>query len=249
MNRISRLLKSFAALALIAVMAFSSVPAFAVGQSTSMAERGDKYIVNVNGLNFRKGPGLGYGVITSLKKGTTLTYISNTEGWWKVYTSNGKVGYVDRQYLTQDTTEKSGNYFVTATELRIRKAPKTSAGVLGKVKKGTMVTITKLNGDWGYLAAGAGVKGWVALEYLSHVNSSTSISDTKVSSKTTIYEVTANVLNVRASGSTRARRIDAIREGEDVIITKTDDDWVQVVYKKGGKLRNGWVKLDYLAKK
>jgi len=246
--RLNRLIKSAAAVLLVLVLAVASLPAFAVGQSTSMAERGDKYIVNVNGLNFRTGPGLGYRVQTSLKKGTVLTYVSNTDGWWKMYTSNGKLGYVDRQYLTQDTTEKSGNYFVTASELRIRKAPKLSAGVLGKVKKGTMVTVTKLNGDWGYVAAGAGKQGWVALEYLSHVNSSVSISDSKPKSNV-IYEVKADVLNVRASGSTKAKRIDTVREGEDCIITKVDDDWVQVVYKKGGKLKNGWVKLDYLEKK
>lgn len=248
MHRFSRVLRPLAVFFLIVMLLAQSLPALAVGGSTSMANKGDRYIVNVEGLNFRAGPGMGYRIITSLEKGTVLVYLSNSDGWWKMYTASGKVGYVDRQYLTQDTTEKQGNYFVTASSLRIRKAPKTSAGVLGTVKKGTIVTISGLNGDWGYLSDGAGVQGWVALKYLSHYNNSLT-SSAKTSSVNKMYEVAASALNVRASGSTHARRLDTLRNGKDVYVLKVDGDWGRIAYKSSGKVKYGWVKLEYLSAK
>jgi len=246
--RIARLLKSTAALLLLLALALSSLPALAVSQSTSMASRGDRYLVSRQSLNLHRGPGTEYGIITSMPKGTALTYVGNTDGWWKVYTESGRLGYVDRQYLTQESTEKDGKYFVTASELRIRRSPKTSSGVLGTVKKGTIVTISQLNGDWGYLTAGAKVQGWVSLTYLSHMNDETASPSNKPK-PSTLYEVVPAKLNVRASGSVYASHIDTLRRGTDVYITKTDGDWVQVVYKVNGTLKNGWVSFAYLTQK
>ncbi|MDO4739808.1 MAG: SH3 domain-containing protein [Eubacteriales bacterium] len=246
--RIKRILRSAAACLMALMLAVASLPALAVGGSTTIAERGDKYIVNVSELNVRKGPGTEYAVLGTVKKGAVLTFVSNSGGWWKVYASNGKGGYVDKQFLSPQSTQSSGNYFVTANELRIRKAPSTSAGVLGTVEKGTLVTINRINGDWGYLSAGAGTKGWVALKYVSKVNTSASVSNNTVSAKEA-YVVRADKLNVRASGSAKATRIDTLERGETVAIARVDGGWAQVVYKDNGRLRNGWVSMSYLAKK
>lgn len=243
----TRFIRTVAA-ALLALMLFmSSIPAFAVNGSTTMADKGDRYIVNVAGLNLRTGPGMNYGRITSLKRGTVLTYVGNVEGWWKVYTNTGLKGYVDRQYLAPEPTEKVGNYFVTASSLRIRKQPKLSSGVLGTVSKGTVVTITTLNGDWGYLEAGADVQGWVALQHVSKYNVTVAEKGNSGSSK--YYEVAANSLNVRAAGSIRATRIDTIRRGEDVIVGAIDGDWAKIAYKENGQVKYGWVSFYYLTKK
>ncbi len=247
--RHSRIARLFAALVLMVMLFVSSMPAFAIGQSTSMAKKGDQYIVTATNLNCRRGPGLNYGVKAMFKKGTKLTYYGNTDGWWKVSSSNGVTGYVDRQFLTPVTTEKNGNYFVTASSLNIRKAPKVSSGIRGTVKKGTIVTISKLNGDWGYLSSGAEATGWVALQHLSHYNKTTTPDNKPTVSTKKMYEVTANALNVRAGASAYSRKIDSIRYGEDVFILKVDGNWGRIVYKESGKYCYGWVSLDYLRQK
>ena len=239
--------RALAAALLVLVLALSSMPALAVNGSTTMAEKGDRYIVNVAGLNLRTGPGMNYSRITSLKRGTTLTYVGNNGGWWKVYTSTGLKGYVDRQYLAPEPTEKTGNYFVTASALRIRKQPKLSSGILGTVKKGAIVTITTLNGDWGYLEDGASVQGWVALQHVSKYN--TVITEEKNTSGTKYFEVACNSLNVRASGSVDSTRIDTIRRGEDVIVGAIDGDWAKIAYKENGQVKYGWVSFYYLQPK
>lgn len=247
MTGTSRVIRAIAAALLALVLTFASLPAFAVNGSTSMADKGNRYVVNVAGLNLRTGPGMNYGRVASLKRGTVVTYVGNVDGWWKVYTNGGLRGYVDRQYLAPEPTEKTGNYFVTASSLRIRKQPKLSSGVLGTVSKGTVVTITTLNGDWGYLEGGADVQGWVALRYVSKYN--TTITADKNTSGTKYYEVAANSLNVRARGTTNSTRIDTIRKGEDVIVGLIDGDWAKIAYKENGRVKYGWVSFYYLQPK
>lgn len=239
MKRSARLFRPFACLLMIVMLLAQSMPALAVSGSSSMASSGSKYVVTASYLNFRTGPGRNYGLAGSLKRGATVTYMGAENGWWKVRTSAGKIGYVDRQFLTPSSTSKTGSYFVNASKLRIRQKPNTSSRVVGTVAKGTMVSISVLNGDWGYLNGGAGVRGWVALKYLStgHVSGSGSAGT---------YTVTADKLNVRKSGSASAKRIDSIKRGTNVRINETNGEWGKITYSKSGKMKDGWVKLSYL---
>ena len=68
-----------------------------------------------------------------------------------------------------NTTQESvacGVYRVTANVLNVRKGPGTSYAVATTVKKGEAYTITKINGNWGYLKSGA---GWISLAYTEKV--------------------------------------------------------------------------------
>lgn len=49
-------------------------------------------------VNFRKGAGTGYGVISSLSKGANVT-IHSVSGSWAKVTANGRDGYVSMKYL------------------------------------------------------------------------------------------------------------------------------------------------------
>ena len=239
MKHLQKFLRTAACIALIAVMLLNCLPAkAAVAGSTTIATSGSKYTVIASTLNFRSGPGTGYSVITGLRRGTTVTFLSNKSGWWRVRTSGGQTGYVDRKYLAPASTSSTGKYFVTADVLRIRKSPTTSSSVVGKITKGTIISISQLNGDWGYVSGGAGAKGWVALKYVSSSNAATGSAST--------YTVTADILNVRASGSTGAKRIDKLTYGTVVKAVQVKGNWVKVAYTKSGKMREGWVSHDYL---
>lgn len=51
-------------------------------------------IVLIDGLNFRTGPSKSGDLISGLDKGVELEYLETADGWFKVRTSDGKVGYV-----------------------------------------------------------------------------------------------------------------------------------------------------------
>ena len=113
-----------------------------------------------------------------------------------------------------------------------------TAGIAGTVSRGTIVTISQLNGDWGYVSGGAEAKGWVALKYVSSKAGSTASATT--------YTVTASILNVRSGSSTRYSRIDKLYRGAEVAVTQIKGNWGKVRYSKSGKMCEGWVSLDYL---
>lgn len=252
MNRAVRILRSISCLMLVIVLLTAQLPAkAAVAGSTTLASKGSKYVVTASELNFRSGPGIGYSVIKGLRRGTTVTYVGYKSGWWQVKTSDGRLGYVDRKYLTPATASKTGTYYVTASTLRVRKSPSTSSSTRGYVTRGTRLTISQLNGDWGYVSSGAGVNGWVALKYLStsSVSSSGSSSSSSASSSHGNYYVTASTLNVRKSASRSATRIDALGYGTGVSVIRRSGSWSYVSYYKGGSTEYGWVSTEYLRAK
>ena len=102
-----------------------------------------------------------------------------------------------------------------------------------------MVTISEINGDWGYVSDGADADGWVALGYLS---SGTSLIVDSVGT----YTVTAELLNVRSGASIGSSRIGVLAKGTQVRITRTDGDWGKAFWVRGGRGFEGWVSLDYL---
>ena len=254
MNRVVRILRSLSCLMLVVVLLSAQLPAkAAVAGSTTLANKGSKYVVTASELNFRSGPGTNYGVIKGLRRGTTVTYVGYKSGWWLVETKDGRQGYVDRKYLTPVTASKTGTYYVTASTLRVRKSPSTSSGTKGYITKGTQVNISQLNGDWGYVSSGAGVTGWVALQYMSTTrpssSSSSSSSSGSVSSSYGTHYVTASTLNVRKSASRSAARIDALGYGAGVTVNRRSGSWSYITYSKGGVSKSGWVSTEYLRSK
>jgi uncharacterized protein YgiM (DUF1202 family) len=51
-------------------------------------------IVLIDGLNFRTAPSKSGDLIRGLDEGTELVYLGTEQDWYKVQTSDGKVGYV-----------------------------------------------------------------------------------------------------------------------------------------------------------
>ncbi len=95
-----------------------------------------------------------------------MSFIRMEYGWWYVQFSNGKRGWVDKQYVTRVSAKVSGSYSVTASVLNVRNYPRVSATLIGRLRRGTVVSVEKLNGDWAYIAY-KGKHGWVATKYLS----------------------------------------------------------------------------------
>ena len=242
MKHIPAWMKSLFCIALVAVLlGVTASPALAVVpySSTLAPYASQTYIVNCSGLNMRQSPQMGSYVLKVLPRGTTVTYLDDKSGWW--YVSAGKYGYgwVDKKYLAPSATGAStGNYVVTASQLNVRNYPKISAKRVGSLRKGTVIYVSELNGDWGYSSTAG---GWVALEYLSGTSASASSSvDVKSGG---LYRVTASKLNVRDGASTSAKVKDVISKGTSVSVSYTSGNWAWVTYGNG---RSGFVSMSYL---
>ena len=154
-------------LALCLLIGLSAVPALAVGQSTTLANSGDRYYTTT-ALNYRSSPAnLGASNrIGTFPGGTAVTYQRNQNGWWYVTSSRGN-GWVDKQYLTRYNARYTGTYRTTAA-LNVRSFPSTNSYRRGVLARGARIRVLQLNGDWCRINY-RGYTGWVASKYLRKV--------------------------------------------------------------------------------
>ena len=171
--------------------------------STYKTQTSKTGIVTAYALNIRKGPSTSYERIGSLAEGQKVTVTSTaSNGWYKIKTSSGKVGYVSPKYLKVSTTEADkddkddnenthkGTYVVktyskiskvgrvSVSSLNLRTGPSTSYSKKGSLHKGYVVGIVKqYSNGWYQVKLKGGKKGCVDGSYLK-ITSGTS-SDLK----------------------------------------------------------------------
>ena len=170
----AKVLKRWIGLALVVAL-LASLPL--VAQATS------NYYCTANRVNLREGPSSSYKSLAKLNKGAVVTYLSKSNGWYKVKyykKSSNKVvtGYVYRKYLSAITPSvKTGkkssisvsNVYKTTVNLRVRSKPSVEKGyVRTKLKAGTKVAVIKQSRSWVYVTYKGG-SGWVSAKYLKKV--------------------------------------------------------------------------------
>lgn len=113
---------------------------------------------------------------------------------------------------------------ITADVLNVRSGAGTSYSTVGQVKKGESYTITKQQGNWGYLKSGL---GWICLDYTEKVWSDYTV------------RITADTLNVRKDAGTSYDITGQLKKGEVYTIVEEKNSW--------GKLKSGlgWISLTY----
>ena len=76
--------------------------------SGSTSQTSYKATVTATSLNVRSGAGTSYSVITKLPKGTVVDVLeSASNGWKKIKTSNGTIGWVSGSYLANGVVEQT----------------------------------------------------------------------------------------------------------------------------------------------
>lgn len=238
MNRRS-LLKTIGAASAAIVFGGSGLLQGAGARST------DTLIVNSEGSRLRSGPGLGYGIIASLSRGTEAQYISDG-GWsdgyqWyqvKVYAS-GKTGYVASSLLSApDDGGGSGQTPVitgsatASTSVNLRSGPSTGHQVLRVVPYGASVqTSDTVQNGFRYVVHD-GLAGWMSDQYLAWGSQPGSGTFTTTAS-----------LNLRAEPGTWAQVLLVMPSGARVTaLAGTADGWRQVSYNG----TTGWASTAYL---
>lgn len=159
-----------------------------------------KKVVNITALNMRSGPSSSYRVIKVLKLNDEVEVLSESKGWSKIkydgrlgyvatkyltlkQNNNDVVATPDNSQTvdTSDDIQNDNNqndsqeYLniekqVTASVLNVRQGPTTKDYILGKLKKGDVVTVLSENNNWAKIKYN-GTEGFVSCSYLKTINS------------------------------------------------------------------------------
>lgn len=161
-----------------------------VGYSNSFAASKAQTTSN---LNLRKGPSTSYGIITTIKKGTTVSILEEKGEWTKVQFGS-KIGYSSSKYLkvsssssnsSSSTTSKTKKMKVTATSLNVRSKASTSGKILGKLAKNKQIDVYEIKSGWAKIKYN-NKTAYVSSSYLKNVTTSNEsfVSDLKVAKQT-----------------------------------------------------------------
>ena len=219
--------------------------------------------INASNVRVRKSPTTSSTIVATLAKNTEITRLAKkveyNDGyyWDKIKLSNGTIGYIATNYLsviTQSSTNtetgdtKIEKVKVNATKVRVRKSPTTSSTILATLSKNIQVTrlekkVAYKNGYyWDKIKLQNGAIGYVATNYLTNINTTTSSSATIKTAK-----VNASNVRLRKSSSTSSKVVKTLSKGTKVTILQK-----KVAYKNGYywdkvKLSNGTI--GYIASK
>lgn len=145
-------------------------------------------------VNVRAGAATYHARVAQLKKGDRVTVLASEDGWYRISTENGQLGYVSADYIQLDTPATtpattpassepapSGTFsepgsltvsplddtgLITGSYVNLRQAPSTESAVLSLITKGTYVRVTgSVNDDW-YRVTYNNLTGYVDAGYL-----------------------------------------------------------------------------------
>ncbi len=130
--------------------------------------------VTAGGLNVRTGPGVSNGRITSIRRGTKVTILGHSGGWYKIRVGN-TVGWSSGKYINVDSpgklpektppATKSKKGYVTTSGLNVRTGPGTENGRIHILRGGTEVAIVGEKNGWYKIKYGDTI-GWVSGKYI-----------------------------------------------------------------------------------
>lgn len=153
-----------------------------VTPSPSNAADDNTMYVTASTLNVREKAESGAKIITTVKKGDSVTVLEKGDKFHKIKTSSGQTGYASKDYLT--TTKPSDSSTVTATagatpdtskstvkyataDVNVRKAADVKSDRLTQIKKGSKVTAYTTSNGWTYVEYQKGKFGYVSDKYLT----------------------------------------------------------------------------------
>jgi len=207
-------------------------------------------------VNLRKGPGTGYGKITSVKKGKELDYtgVSSYDSrgvvWHRVEYKNG-YAWMSSKYsdvINDGTALNDGTYVKTTASVNLRKGPGTGYKKLTVAAKGAKLFYLgeqskDASGRIWYKVACSKGEAWVTSRYSSISTGGSSGS----SSTGEAYVKTTASVNLRKGPGLDYGKVVAFAKGKKLTYlgkTRTDDRGVAWYYVKSGKY-TGWMSSKY----
>lgn len=210
-------------------------------------------IVTANQLRVRSGPSTSYKVVTTLSQGATVTIIKTDSNWHQIKTSS-ITGWVAAEFIQDIKSDTGGSSSsqqtgkVTANNLNVRSTASTSGNILGKLQKGSTVSILSVESNWVKIQYN-GQTAWISKEFveMSSTSSQPSVpNQTNTNSSSGLLgTITATSLNVRSTGSLSGKIVGTVSKGQAFEILAEENNWAKIKLKNG---QLGWVASWYLSK-
>jgi uncharacterized protein YgiM (DUF1202 family) len=218
----------------------------------------------IDSANFRRLPGVGATLISTLPAGTAATILGGPEEgdlnrWYKIRTAQG-TGWIAARFLAPsgqappssppDGTFSVGDNVRVATDvLNVRSQPGTGSSILGTVTEGAAGVIsdgpqTAAGITW-YRLSGTNPAGWVAGQYLERTTSAPPLSARFGTGDR--FEVHDGPVNLRNSPGTASAIITTLQTGATGTVqggpsTASGYTWYQISTSAG----TGWVADDFI---
>ncbi|WP_172369068.1 SH3 domain-containing protein [Sporosarcina jiandibaonis] len=224
----------FGKIALIFVLIFVLASDFSRTEAQSEAA-----IIDTDRLNIRSGPGLSYGVISTLNKKDKVSILSTYGDWYEIQ-FKGKKGWIAKWHTINDNGTRTQNNSEIASQvnrLNVRAKPSTSANVLTQMNAGDVASKTGQQGDWTSVNFN-GIVGWVHTSYISTTLPDQASKSNSSSIEHKYFTVAVNGLNVRSYGDLSSKRIGLIKKGSTFKVLEKSGNWVKLELGKG---KSGWV--------
>lgn len=132
--------------------------------------------------------------------------------------TNGKGNSIIENEITNQSKYKTGIYEINTNVLNIREGVGTTYKIIDSIKLGEKVTITKIDGQWGYVED---KNGWISLAYTKFVKAETETF------KQYIIRTTADVLNGRKEPTTNSEIVCKLNKGTAVTIVAKEGKWLK----------------------
>lgn len=189
---------------------------------------------NTSQLRVRTGPGTSFRIIGYLNKGQVVNILDENENWVQIAAGFGN-GWVTRDYLDfrhtptkeESNTKSIGAGIVTDT-LNIRNEPSPSGRVIGKLTKGTSITIYSKKNTWLEIKY-SNQRAWVSSDFVQMGTQ----NQQPTKNDGAIGTVTASTLSVRSDSSLNSRTIGSIAKGQKFTILDEKNNWFKIEYKPG----------------
>lgn len=205
------------------------------------------------GANVRSGPGTNETVRDCLPQGTSVSVISESNGWCSVE-YNGNTGYIRKDLLAEvpSTVSMKGGKVRMEVDCKmgvnVRSGPGTDKSILGDLEMGTVITVTGIENDWCSFDY-KGQTGYVYGKWLTEtdkeatdLDAATQDSNKKFTEKTMIVDCNKGV-NIRSDADISSAKLGVLEKGTKVRVTDEKNGWWRINY--NGQI--GYVYQEWLA--
>lgn len=130
-----------------------------------------------------------------------------------------------------------GSGIVIGNNATVRSGSDFDQPSMGSLPIGTVLTILGENNGWYQInASQPKANGWIFSDLVA-------LQETTKEKSVTKAQVTASLLNVRTLPSTDAHRMTQLRNGQEIQVIGTKDEWSQITMSDG---QRGWVHSEYI---
>ena len=194
--------------------------------------------INDNGVNVRSGPGTNYSILKTLSKGTAVTIVENRGDWQQIQYGSLKGWVTNRFISTGSQPTSSGKYQLQVTDkvVNLRSGPDTGYSKVGQVRKGDILTVVDIEGNWYRIKTVSGLDAYILSDYVKKYGEASPdapVRNTVVSASAPYVTVISGPANVRISPDSSSAKLIVLNQGAVCPALGRQGDWYKIRLSSG----------------